>query len=158
MDYWLLTVIIFSPLVGAILLWLPPHGDDRSIRRSALFYTLVTLGLTIFALVRFYALAPQHANESPEYLLSHTIPWLFNDAHEATSVDDAAAMDAIDISYRVGVDGISIWLLVLTSFLMPLAVWSSFTAIKERMREYYSLLLLLQDIIQCLQLAAIIPA
>lgn len=143
-EYWILTVIIFSPLVGAILLWLPPYGDDRSVRRSAMFYSLVTLGLTLLALVRFYDIAPQHANESPEYIFSRTIPWIFNEAHEATSTDDAAAMDAIDISYRVGVDGISIWLLALTSFLIPLAVWSSFTAIKERVREYYSLLLLLQ--------------
>jgi len=144
LDYWILTVIIFSPLVGVILLWLPPRGNDRSVRRSALFYSLVTLGLTVMALARFYEVAPQHANEDPAYLLTRTIPWITNDAHVAASIDDTAAIGKIDIAYRVGVDGISIWLLALSAFLMPLAIWSSFTSIKTRVREYYSLLLLLQ--------------
>jgi len=144
LDYWILTVIIFSPLVGVILLWLPPHGNDRSVRRSALFYSLVTLGLTVMALVRFYEVAPQQANEDPAFLLMRTIPWITNDAHVAASIDDTAAIGKIDIAYRVGVDGISIWLLALSAFLMPLAIWSSFTSIKTRVREYYSLLLLLQ--------------
>ena len=50
----------------------------------------------------------------------------------------------IDIGYRVAVDGISSWLLALTRLLSPLAIWSSFTAIRTRVREYYALLLLLQ--------------
>ncbi|MBI4718769.1 MAG: NADH-quinone oxidoreductase subunit M [Planctomycetes bacterium] len=131
---WILTAVIFAPLVGAFLLWLPPYGDDRSVRRSALCFSLVTLGLTVAAVVQFYSASRQLGRGDPAYLLQHYWPWIVSAAGEAR----------IDIAYRVGVDGISIWMLALTALLMPLAIWSSFTAVRTRTREYYSLLLLLQ--------------
>jgi len=133
---WLLTAIIFSPLAGALLIWLPPYGDGRSVRRSAMLYSLLTLGLTIYALYLFQQSAPQVATGEPAFQLQQRASWL---SHPG---DDFKP--AIDISYHVGIDGISIWLLVLTSMLMPLCILSSFTAIRNREREYYSLLLLLQ--------------
>lgn len=134
---WVLTGIVFSPLVGALLLWLPPYGDEKSVRRSALLFSLVTLGLTIIAVRQFHQLAPANAGGNPAYLLKHSLPWI-------SGADEESLEAIIDISYRVGVDGISIWLLALTALLMPLAIASSFTAIQVRAREYYSLLLLLQ--------------
>ena len=44
----------------------------------------------------------------------------------------------MDISYHVGIDGVSLWLLVLTAFLTPLAVWASFTGIREEVQKYYN--------------------
>src|SRR5205085_5388829 len=46
--------------------------------------------------------------------------------------------------YKVGVDGISLWLLALTAFITPLSVLASFTSIKQRVKEYYVLMLLLE--------------
>jgi NADH-quinone oxidoreductase subunit M len=135
LDSWILTLIIFSPLAGAILLMLPPRGDDVSARRSALFYSLVTLALTVMALASFYKAVPQIRGGEADYLLTHSIPWIVGEDQETTT---------IDIGYRVGVDGISIGLVALTSLLMPLAIWSSFSGIRTRVREYYVLLLLLQ--------------
>jgi NADH-quinone oxidoreductase subunit M len=132
---WILTLIIFSPLVGAVLLMLPPRGDDVSARRSALFCSLVTLGLTVMALSLFYKAEPKIRGGETDFLLTHSIPWIVGDDPETPT---------IDIGYRVGVDGISIWLVLLTSLLMPLAIWSSFSSIRTRVREYYVLLLLLQ--------------
>ncbi|MFQ5590840.1 MAG: NuoM family protein [Phycisphaerae bacterium] len=132
---WLLTLIIFAPAVGAVLLWMPPRIDDRGARRAALFVSGVTLALTLYALARFYQVAPRLGDENPGYKLTCNLPWL---------AGDTAASGSVDITYRVGVDGISIWLLVLTSVLMPLAIWSSFSAIRTRANEYYSLMLLLQ--------------
>jgi len=129
----LLTAVIFSPLVGAILLWLPPHGAARSVGRTAFAFSLVTLGMTIWALINFYQAGPQ-SGTGPQFLLQHHVPWVVS--------GDAASH--INIAFHVGVDGISIWLLVLSAFLMPLAILSSFSAIREREREYYGLLLLLQ--------------
>ncbi len=134
METWILTAVIFSPLVGAVLLWLPPFGDERSARRSALFFSLVTLVLTVLAVVQFHRDAPRSPGGNPAYLLPMYAPW----------IADGGDTAAIDIGYRLGVDGISIWLLALTAFLMPLAIWGSFTGIRTRVREYYSLLLLLQ--------------
>ena len=48
------------------------------------------------------------------------------------------------ISYYVGIDGISLWLILLTTFLMPLVVLASFRAIKDRQKEYYFFLLSLE--------------
>jgi len=132
---WILTLIVFSPLVGAVLLMLPPRGDDVAARRSALFSSLVTLGLTVMALLLFYKAEPKIRGGETDFLLTHSIPWIVGDDPETPT---------IDIGYRVGVDGISIWLIALTSLIMPLAIWSSFSSIRTRVREYYVLLLLLQ--------------
>lgn len=130
---WLLTGIIFSPLVGALLLWMPPHGSSRSVGRTAFAFSLVTLGLTIWALVQFYAAGPA-TNPGSYFLLQHHVPWI-------ATADPQSDMN---IAYHVGVDGISIWLLALSAFLVPLAILASFSAIRTREREYYGLLLLLQ--------------
>jgi len=132
---WILTLVVFSPLAGAILLMLPPRGDDVSARRSALFCSLITLALTVMALSSFYKAEPQIRGGEADFVLTHSIPWIVGDDPETPT---------IDIGYRVGADGISIWLIALTSFLMPLAIWSSFSSIRTRVREYYALLLLLQ--------------
>ncbi|MCH7808048.1 MAG: NADH-quinone oxidoreductase subunit M [Planctomycetes bacterium] len=133
MDSWILTIIVFSPLVGALLLLLPRRGDDASIRWGALGVSLVTLALTIGGLCSFHATPPPAG--SGAFSLTAHLPWIGGGADVA---------EQIDISYRVGVDGISIYLMLLASFLMPLCIWGSFTAIKERVREYYIFLLLLQ--------------
>ena len=142
MTSWILTITILSPVAGALLLMLPPYGDRASIRRSAVLYSLVTLGLTILALTRFYSI--EEASDGA-FVLMHELPWIVGESVEVVDMDGyLVEKPSIDISYRVGVDGISIWLVALTSFLMPLAILSSFTAIRERAREYYCLLLLLQ--------------
>lgn len=132
----LLTAIILSPLAGVILLILPPYGDDRAARRSALAFSVVTLLLSAAAAVFFFELAPEYGGTG-EYLLTQYAPWVGDTPDEEGSV-------SVDIAYRVGVDGISIWLVLLTALLTPVAIWSSFTAIRTRIREYYVLLLLLE--------------
>ena len=132
MDSWLLTIIILSPLAGAVLLLLPRRENVAAIRNGALLCSLVTLVLTILALIGFYR--EMGSAGAGRFVLSADAPWIVGEGSTAS----------IDIAYRVGVDGISIWLLALTALLSPLAIWSSFTAIRERVREYYILLLLLQ--------------
>jgi len=137
---WILTVVIFTPLLGVILLWLPPRGDSVSVRRSALFYSLVVLVLAVLAAVEFFSPQWQGNLSNGAYPMSFHIPWLTGEAGAIT--EDGKPF--IDIGYRVGIDGISIWLILLTAFLTPLAIWSSSTAIREREREYYGLILLLE--------------
>src|SRR3972149_7931492 len=102
---------------------LPPGGDDVSARRSALFCSLVTLALTVMALSSFYKAEPQIRGGEADYVLTHSIPWIVGEDQETPT---------IDIGYRVGVDGISIWLVLLTSLLMPLAIWSGFSSLRPR--------------------------
>ena len=115
MESWILTVVVFSPLVGAIMMLLPPRGDEVSARRTAFFVSLVTLAVTVLAIFKFYDAAPDASSGDPRYLLSFNAPWIVGGDGEGS---------AIKIGYRIGVDGISIWLLALTALLMPLAIWS----------------------------------
>lgn len=133
MAAWILTFVIFSPLAGALLLLLPPREDRASIRLGALVSTIITFVFTLAALVLFCREVQAGIAAEGGYHLSACVNWI-----------GLGTGEGIDIAYRVGVDGISIALLLLTSFLMPLVVWSSFSSIKERSREYYILLLLLQ--------------
>ena len=146
MFSWILTIIIFSPLIGVILLMMPPRGNDVSVRRTAFAFSLITLALSVYAVVRFERETKYAGSEATShFVLVQSVPWLVSDERIPVIRDgDIVELPTIDISYRVGVDGISIWLLALTALLMPLAIWSSFTAIRERVREYYCLLLLLQ--------------
>ena len=134
MDSWILTLIVFSPLAGAGLLLIPRRGQDKAIARLALAVSVATLLLTLFGMWAYYQASAQTAQPG-EFVLKAHAPWV-------TEIDGGFAR--VDIGYRVGVDGISIWLIMLTSLLTPLAIWSSVTAIRERVREYYILLLLLQ--------------
>jgi len=122
---------VLSPLVGAVLIMLLPRGRDGAVHRFALVWSLVTLLLTIVALVMF-----DRANTGDDrYVLMQHLAWVTGADSETSD---------IDISYRVGVDAIGMWLMALTSFLTPLAIWSSFSSIRARVREYYVLMLLLQ--------------
>ncbi len=53
-------------------------------------------------------------------------------------------LEQFDLSLRFGVDAVSMWLTLLTTLLMPLCIWGSFTAVQTRLREYYGWMLVLQ--------------
>ncbi len=126
--------MIFWPLAGALLLLIPRRGDDVAVRNGALFVSVFGFVLTVAAVVQFNRETAGGVSADGFALAAH-VPWIVSGDQESATVD---------IAYRVGVDAISIWLLALTALLSPLAVWSSFTAIRTRVREYYILLLLLQ--------------
>ncbi len=130
----ILTLVIFIPLLGAIILLLARRSSDKGIREGAFYYSLVTLALTVVA-VFMYHRAMDQGRTPKDFVLTAHVPWIVSGAQEEA---------AIDIAYSVGVDGISIWLLAMAALLSPLAIWSSFTSIRTRVREYYALLLLLQ--------------
>ncbi len=130
MDAWILTLVIFSPLVGAAWVYGGDPANGRNVRNKALASSLVTAGLTLIALFLFYG--ADGAADDGEYCLRALASWI------------GSPEDSVDISYHVGIDGISLWLLVLTSFLTPLAIWASFSGIREQVQKYYTLMLLLQ--------------
>ncbi len=118
----LLNAVIFLPLVGAILMLAAP--SDRSVRWFAL---LVTLGT---------------------FLLSIPL-WFGFDVASAANVqfrgmEFPLISKSLDIRYLVGIDGFSLLLVLLTTFLGPIVVLCSWTYIKESTKGYYVLLLILQ--------------
>jgi NADH-quinone oxidoreductase subunit M len=117
----LLSVIVFLPLFWALLGILIPAGQNGALRAWTLLGTLVTFGFSI-------AMYCQFTTAGAEFQMTEISEWI----------------PGLGISYSVGVDGLSLWLILLTTFLMPLATLSSFKAIEGRQREYYFLLLALE--------------
>lgn len=140
----ILTAIILTPLVGAILLMLPPRGGDRSVRHSALAFSLIPLALALTAAYFFYWGLPP-AGASTDYRFLQEIPWIVGGgAPHRTLACSEDLSGGFNIAYRVGADSISLWLIVLTALLTPLAIWSGFSAVRDRVREYHVCILLLE--------------
>jgi len=116
----LLTVTLFLPLAGALIVGALPSESLRLIRATALVSTVVTFLVSLAIVARFN---PSVAG-----------PQL---------VDQARWIPQIGASYHLGVDGISLWLIVLTTFLMPASVLVSHH-VNERVKSFHVVLLVLE--------------
>ncbi len=117
----LLTALIFFPLAGALLLFFLPRENHGLIRNTTLLVTLV------------------------EFLLSLPLAIGFDGASAAMQfVSRAPWIPGYGIEYHVGVDGISLWLVLLTTFLMPIAVLSTYQAVGKRVKEFMVFMLVLE--------------
>jgi len=117
----LLTAITFLPTLFALMLLLIPSTQPRLIRSAALFFSLLVFALSGFLLSQF-----NPATAALQFV--ERIPWV----------------PELGISYFLGIDGISIWLVLLTTFLTPIIVLGSWTSIAERVKAFHVSLLLLQ--------------
>jgi NADH-quinone oxidoreductase subunit M len=116
----ILTLTTFVPAAGAaVVILLPRQG--RIIQWFTLLVTLATFGLTLH-------LPAHYAYGQPGFQFEVDIPWIANPA----------------IRYHLGVDGISLWMVVLTGFLAPLGVLASWNTITTRTKEYYFFFLVQQ--------------
>jgi NADH-quinone oxidoreductase subunit M len=117
----LLTLLVFSPLAGAVLLGLLPGEPLAGIRRAAFVFALVPFGISLLMLDAF------RSGVADFQLVEHA-RWL----------------PAWGIEYRLGVDGVSLFLVLLTTFLTPLVVLASWGDIHKRVKEFFVLLLVLE--------------
>jgi len=122
-DWPILSVVTFLPLVGALFIFLV-RGDDevaaRNARWVALWTTLVTFVVSLLLLPGFDA-------SLPGFQFVEKKPWL----------GDLAA-------YHMGVDGISLPFVILTTFLMPFAILASWESVHKRVKEYMIAFLVLE--------------
>lgn len=128
----LTTLILFLPMVGfTILLFINEKEQKEAIKWTAFGFSIVTFILSLVMWAGF---------DNSQAGLQFVQRW--------TWLDIAVGSFNITSEYFVGVDGLSILLVVLTTFIMPIAIMGSFRAgvLKERGREklYYCLLLLLE--------------
>ena len=121
---YLTSLVIFLPTVGALLTLLLRRAS--AIRWTALATTTGTFALSI---VLFLGYDPAVSTAGAPQLMDISAAWF---------------PDAIDVKYFVGVDGLSILLILLTTLLGPIVVLSSWTYIDAKEKGYYALLLLLQ--------------
>jgi NADH-quinone oxidoreductase subunit M len=117
---YILTLVTFLPLAGALLLVLFPRRD-RDIRIFALVCSLLTFVLSLHLPAHFHRGEPGF-----QFLVDH--PWI----------------SAPNIHYHMGIDGFSLWLIVLTTFLTPLCVLISWKSVHDRVKEFFILLLILE--------------
>jgi len=120
LDNWILTLVTFIPLAGGVLLLVFPRRD-RDIRLFALVVSLLDFVLSLHLPVHL-----QRAQAGFQFEVN--IPWI----------------PTPNIHYHMGVDGISAWLVVLTTFLTPLCVLISWKSIHDRVKEFFILLLILE--------------
>ena len=120
-DNHILSVILFTPLVGALLLLLVPRESENMHRVLGNLFGLLGLVISLPLLWRFSV-------STPGYQFRETSDWI----------------PSIGAHYSLGIDGISFLLVMLTTLLGAISILSSWSAIKMRTKEYYILFLLLQ--------------
>jgi NADH-quinone oxidoreductase subunit M len=122
----LLTILILLPLFGTLAVighGLAGYRQDTHYRWIALGFSLVTFALSLLLL-------KGTGNSGALFHFEQDDPWI----------------PAIGSRYHVGVDGISLWLVLLVTFIVPIAILSSWNAIEKRHLTFYMCMLLLESL------------
>ncbi|MDB5501311.1 MAG: proton-translocating NADH-quinone oxidoreductase, chain [Tardiphaga sp.] len=126
MTWPILSVVTFLPTVGAILVYLLARGGDEAANRNArwisIWATLITFAVSLILVMRY-----DGANGDFQFV--EKAPWLAN-----------------AITYHMGVDGISLPFVILTTALMPFCILASWKSITKRVPEYMMAFLILETL------------
>ncbi len=121
LNFPILTTLILVPALGAIVLAFMPGRSKEALRSTALGFTLVNFCISLVPLFQF---------DTATYKMQF--------------IEKASWIPGIGVSYFLGIDGISLVLVLLTTFLSIVAVLCSWTAVEERVKEYMIHLLILE--------------
>ena len=116
-----LSAILALPAIGAGVIFLTRGENKNLIKGLGLFFSLLSFVLSVWVFLRF-------DGTSPAMQFVEKYPWI----------------PSLDISYHLGVDGISLLLVALTTFLTPIALLASWESIQRRLKGYVALMLLLE--------------
>ncbi len=125
MQNHLLTILIILPVIGAATT--VAYSFTPGARES--HHRWIALGFTTLSFLASLLLIQGAGGGVAAFRLEENYPWIVS----------------VGAHYHVGVDGISLWLVLLTTLLMPIAILSSWTAIAKRQMTYYALMLLLES-------------
>src|SRR5438309_5941711 len=120
----ILTLVTFLPAIGALILAIFP----RKVIAERWFALGVSLANFIFSLHLLRYEIPAQLSTATVFQFEIDIPWITSP----------------NIHYHLGVDGISLWLVILTTFLVPLSILVSWHSVSHRVKEFYVLILLLE--------------
>jgi NADH-quinone oxidoreductase subunit M len=118
-DLPILTLVVFTPLIGVLALLLIPGRSHTIIRWVALIASLVSFGFSLVLL--------GYDPNGAEFQFTEDLPWI----------------EAFGMRYTLGVDGLSAVLILLTTLLSAVSIFYSWVPIQTRVKEYYIALLLL---------------
>ena len=118
-----LTLLTFFPLLGVLILFFIPSERKDALRWTALGVSLVTFGISLWVLSMFDP-------SNPDLQLVAQYDWI--------------TVAGWNIQYYLGVDGLSILLVLLTTFLTPISILSTWTAVEDRVKDFMIFFLLLE--------------
>jgi NADH-quinone oxidoreductase subunit M len=118
-----LILVTFFPLLGVLALLFIPSDRKNLLRWTALVASLGTFALSIWMLTMF-------DKSNPDLQLGFALPWI--------------QVAGWNINFAMGVDGLSILLVLLTAFLTPISILSTWTAVEERIKDFMIFFLLLE--------------
>jgi NADH-quinone oxidoreductase subunit M len=118
-----LTLVTFFPLVGLAVILVTPAGRTALLRWTALAASLITLAISLWVLSQFRV-------GEPGLQLVTRLPWF--------------RLSGAPIEYHLGVDGLSILLVLLTTLLTPISLLSTWSAVEDRVKEFMAFFLLLE--------------
>ena len=121
-GFGILSLVTFFPLLGALAIAAQNKEAKGNARWIALYTTLFTFGASLYIWVHFEA-------TNPGFQFVEEMDWLGG-----------------SIRYKMGVDGISMLFVILTTFLMPLCILASWQSIEERVKEYMIAFLVLETL------------
>lgn len=125
-DFPILTLTTFLPLIGALAILLI-RGDEkivaRNARATALWTSLATFVVSIFLWVGF-------DNSTADFQFVEKVSWI----------------PSFGINYHMGVDGISVFFVLLSTFLTPICILASWESIQHRVKEYMIAFLVLETL------------
>jgi len=116
----LLSIVIFLPALGGAALLFFRRENAREMKTLALVFSLIAFVVSLVIFVKFQATGGMNFEE------------------------DVVWISAFNIHYKVGIDGISLFLVLLTTLLTPICILSSYTYIQKREKEFYAALLFLE--------------
>lgn len=116
----LLTLVTFLPIFFALILWFTP--SERHIRIAALIMSIIEFLVSLLLLVKF-------DSTTAALQFVEKVPWV----------------ESLGISYFMALDGISLWLVMLTTFLTPLVILGSWTAISKKVKGFHVCIMFLQS-------------
>jgi NADH-quinone oxidoreductase subunit M len=118
-----LTLLTFFPFAGILVILFMNSEMKNAIRWTAMVTSLITFGISIWVLTMFTA-------SNPDLQLVAKYDWI--------------TVAGWNIQYHLGVDGLSILLVLLTAFLTPISILSTWTAVEERVKDFMIFFLLLE--------------
>ena len=122
----ILTLTTFLPLLGALCVFLV-RGDEETVKRNAryaaLWTSLITFALSLLIWIRF-------DNGTADFQFVERYVWF----------------EGLGISYHMGIDGISMLFVILTTLLTPICILSAWEAVQDRVKEYMIAFLVLETL------------
>lgn len=120
-NSYILTLLLMLPLFGGLFILVLPKSQEKAIRIFGLIISIFTFIVSFIAYLKFNS-------NSSDFQFVHYFRWI----------------EKLNISYFVGVDGMSLLLVLLTTFLTPLTLLSSWSAIRKNVKEFTFFMLMLE--------------